>query len=90
MDDGGITEIGVQDRQEEPAEIVAGWGTEEIVGIGTSNASMYLTNILDNYLRELEAINRKLNHPDVPEGKKEKLLYRRSVLEKKKREITKM
>lgn len=84
MDGKGI------ESQEELAEIVVGWGIEEITaGIGTP-ASMHLTSVLDNCLRELESINRKLNHPDVPQGKKEKLRYRQGVLERKKRELAKM
>ena len=37
----------------------------------------------DKVIKEIERIKEKLSNPDVPEGKKEKLRYRCSVLKEK-------
>ena len=38
---------------------------------------------LRNHITEKEAIERKLNNPNVPTGKKEKLMYRMNIVQSK-------
>lgn len=55
----------------------------DIVGAGTPAGDIFqrTQTSLENHQRELQIINYKLGHPLVPQGKKDKLTYRKDQLE---------
>lgn len=71
-----------ENYQENVLEIPVGWGVEEIEKKEEAIIQKQ-EEILENSLREIEAIEVKLKNPQVPQGKKEKLQYRYSQLKKK-------
>jgi hypothetical protein len=57
-------------------------GGVDVLGISIFEKQRELERTLSNHLTELANIRRKLENPQVPPGKKEKLIYRQRVIQR--------